>query len=273
MKLYTKVCIAPTQTKFFSISNCFQKVLQNQMSVLEGFPTIGSAPLLRNSMNLLLNLWDFLHNLLLPVADLRGGARDARPPPGGQNSFIFMQFSTKKIGSHTLCMKLRKIWTVGGGGVGSVPLDLSLREKLLFGQFFPRKLQENIRNWTPGASLECLHVLESQDPPMDKSIVHCNCFTYLKLITLYPSLTQHVRCMCVMRFMDLSRIKRVRIDRMFLQISNRCEGMWSSFHVHIFTKDLDCTICVDYMVDVGEGRREGWGYLNWCTPCPKTYYG
>ena len=28
------------------------------------------------------------------LADLRGGARDARPP-GGSNSFIFMQFSTK----------------------------------------------------------------------------------------------------------------------------------------------------------------------------------
>ena len=31
------------------------------------------------------------------VADLRGGARDARPPPGGPNSFIFMQFSAEKI--------------------------------------------------------------------------------------------------------------------------------------------------------------------------------
>ena len=31
----------------------------------------------------------------LTVADLRGGARDARPP-GGPNSFIFMQFSAKK---------------------------------------------------------------------------------------------------------------------------------------------------------------------------------
>ena len=32
-----------------------------------------------------------------PVADLRGGAGDARPPPppGGQNFFIFMQFSVK----------------------------------------------------------------------------------------------------------------------------------------------------------------------------------
>ena len=28
------------------------------------------------------------------LADLRGGARDARPP-GGPNSFIFMQFSAK----------------------------------------------------------------------------------------------------------------------------------------------------------------------------------
>ena len=32
------------------------------------------------------------------VADLRG-APGTRAPPGGQNSFIFMQFSTKKIGS------------------------------------------------------------------------------------------------------------------------------------------------------------------------------
>ena len=30
----------------------------------------------------------------LPLADPRGGARDA-PPPGGPNSFIFMQFSVK----------------------------------------------------------------------------------------------------------------------------------------------------------------------------------
>ena len=30
----------------------------------------------------------------------KGGARDA-PPPGGPNSFIFMQFSAKIIGSHT----------------------------------------------------------------------------------------------------------------------------------------------------------------------------
>ena len=29
-----------------------------------------------------------------PLADLRGGARDKRPP-GGPNSFIFMQFSAK----------------------------------------------------------------------------------------------------------------------------------------------------------------------------------
>ena len=29
------------------------------------------------------------------LADPRGGARDARPPPGGPNSFIFMQFSAK----------------------------------------------------------------------------------------------------------------------------------------------------------------------------------
>ena len=33
------------------------------------------------------------HHWLIPLADLRGGARDARPPPGGPNSFIFMQFS------------------------------------------------------------------------------------------------------------------------------------------------------------------------------------
>ena len=31
------------------------------------------------------------------LADLRGGARDARPPPGGPNSFIFMQFSGTKL--------------------------------------------------------------------------------------------------------------------------------------------------------------------------------
>ena len=31
------------------------------------------------------------------VAGLRA-ARDVRPPPGGPNSFIFMQFSAKKIG-------------------------------------------------------------------------------------------------------------------------------------------------------------------------------
>ena len=30
-----------------------------------------------------------------PLADLRGGARDARPPPGGPNSFDFMQFFRK----------------------------------------------------------------------------------------------------------------------------------------------------------------------------------
>ena len=36
----------------------------------------------------------------ITVADLSGDARDVHPP-GGQNSFIFMQFSTKKIGSHT----------------------------------------------------------------------------------------------------------------------------------------------------------------------------
>ena len=32
-----------------------------------------------------------------PVADLRG-APGTRPPPGGPNSFIFMQFSAEKIG-------------------------------------------------------------------------------------------------------------------------------------------------------------------------------
>ena len=32
-----------------------------------------------------------------PLADLRGGARDARPPPGGPNSFIFMQFPGTKL--------------------------------------------------------------------------------------------------------------------------------------------------------------------------------
>ena len=33
---------------------------------------------------------------VLPLADPRGGARDARPP-GGPNSFIFMQFLAKKL--------------------------------------------------------------------------------------------------------------------------------------------------------------------------------
>ena len=32
---------------------------------------------------------------LYSLADPRGGARDARPPPGGPNSFIFMQFLAK----------------------------------------------------------------------------------------------------------------------------------------------------------------------------------
>ena len=44
-----------------------------------------------------------------PVADLRGGARDARPP-GGPNSFIFMQFSAKKIGWHTHFGSWRPPW-------------------------------------------------------------------------------------------------------------------------------------------------------------------
>ena len=35
------------------------------------------------------------------VADLRGAPGTRPPPPEGQNSFIFMQFSAKKIGSHT----------------------------------------------------------------------------------------------------------------------------------------------------------------------------
>ena len=35
------------------------------------------------------------HSLSDSLADLRGGARDARPPPGGPNSFIFMQFLAK----------------------------------------------------------------------------------------------------------------------------------------------------------------------------------
>ena len=34
------------------------------------------------------------------LADPRGGTRDARPP-GGPNSFIFMQFSAKIINKHT----------------------------------------------------------------------------------------------------------------------------------------------------------------------------
>ena len=37
----------------------------------------------------------------IPLADLRGGARDARPPPGGPNSFIFMQFSRIKLKSNS----------------------------------------------------------------------------------------------------------------------------------------------------------------------------
>ena len=33
--------------------------------------------------------------IYLPLADLGGGVRDARPPPGRPNSFDFMQFSGK----------------------------------------------------------------------------------------------------------------------------------------------------------------------------------
>ena len=35
------------------------------------------------------------------VADLRGAPGTRAPPTRGQNSFIFMQFSTQKIGSRT----------------------------------------------------------------------------------------------------------------------------------------------------------------------------
>ena len=46
--------------------------------------------------------WVMINSLWLVIntkalADLGGGARDACPPPLGQNSFIFMQFSLKNL--------------------------------------------------------------------------------------------------------------------------------------------------------------------------------
>ena len=40
----------------------------------------------------------------------KGGRQGRAPPPGGQNSFIFMQFLTKKIGSRTHFGSWRPPW-------------------------------------------------------------------------------------------------------------------------------------------------------------------
>ena len=49
-----------------------------------------------------------------PVADLRGGARDVRPPPGGPNSFNFMQF----LGKFGKIVCWRPPWGVGAPSSG-----------------------------------------------------------------------------------------------------------------------------------------------------------
>ena len=48
------------------------------------------------------NTVDYLHQRRYHSSGGSKGGRQGRaPPPGGQNSFIFMQFSAKKIDSHT----------------------------------------------------------------------------------------------------------------------------------------------------------------------------
>ena len=66
-----------------SFSICFHKAIT------------AFTPLLLDKSVTWINLWmlqNLSHNSL---ADLRGGARDARPPPPGPNSFNFMQFLGK----------------------------------------------------------------------------------------------------------------------------------------------------------------------------------
>ena len=48
-------------------------------------------------------------NIIDIIGGSKGGARDA-PPPGGPNSFIFMQFSAKIINKHTHFGSWRPPW-------------------------------------------------------------------------------------------------------------------------------------------------------------------
>ena len=84
------------------------------------------------------------------LADLRGGARDARPSPGGPNSFIFMQFSAN-------IWKIIALLGVGAPPLGKI-LDSPLPEVEDVHQRHTSQNQRWPLKWEIHILLECIIV-------------------------------------------------------------------------------------------------------------------